>query len=265
MQERPAVLIDFGKCIGCGQCVRDCVSVNLCVEDGKARVLRPDCLMCAHCVAVCPVNAVSITGFPDPPAPIVDAHPIDPEKLLQALQARRSIRQFTREPVADEALQRIIEAGRFTPTASNSQSVSYLVVAHRMKAAESAAVAFMRKLQKPVGLVMRAYRDTVIDENFLFKGAPLAVVVLAPNNVDGALAASNMALMAEAQGLGVLYSGFFTIAANHSRAVRRALGLKRGERAAATLVIGHPAVHYARTAPKERAQVRDWVRSRFPE
>lgn len=256
MRDRHEVLIDGAKCVGCGLCAKDCVSDNIRLDGGRAKILSPDCLMCAHCLAICPENAVSITGFPDPPKPIEGARALDPDALLYALEARRSIRHFTGESVAREALEKVIEAGRYTPTASNAQCVSYLIVEQRLGEVEKAAVGFLRKLQRWIGLVRPAYREIAVDDRFLFKGAPAAVVVLAPNDVDGSLAASNMALMAESQGLGVLYSGFFTLAANHSRAVRKALGLKKGERAATTLVVGHPAVRYQRTAPKERAQVR---------
>ncbi len=256
MRDRHEVLIDGGKCVGCGLCVKDCVSQNIRLSGGKAKVIHPDCLMCAHCVAICPENAVSITGFPDPPKTVEGEHTLDSDALLYALEARRSIRHFTAEGVTREALERVIQAGRYTPTASNAQCVSYLIVQQQLGEVEKAAVRFLRKLQSLIVLVRPAYRGIVIDDRFLFKGAPAAVVVLAPNDVDGALAASGMALMAESQGLGVLYSGFFTLAANHSPAVRKALGLKKGERAATTLVVGHPAIHYSRTAPKERPQVR---------
>ena len=57
-------------------------------------------------------------------------------------------------------------------------------------------------------------------------------------------------------GLGVLYSGFFCMAAGLSRPLRRALGLGRGEKAVATLVLGYSGVTYHRTAQKEAASVR---------
>ena len=60
-------------------------------------------------------------------------------------------------------------------------------------------------------------RRTTIDDHFFFKKAPAAIVVVSRDKIDGALAAANMALMAEACGLGVLYSGFFCMAAGLSR------------------------------------------------
>ena len=87
-------------------------------------------------------------------------------------------------------------------------------------------------------------------------GAPAVIVVFSSSKVDGALAASNMELMAQAQGLGVLYSGFFTLAANHSPAVRRELGLRRNDKVVTVLVVGYPAVAYQRTAQREKVSVR---------
>ena len=107
-------------------------------------------------------------------------------------------------------------------------------------------------------LINPAARRTDIDDNFFFKGAPAAILVLSRSQVNGALAAANMELTAEACGLGVLYSGFFAMAANRSRALRKQLGLRRGEKAVTALVLGYSGVNYRRTAQKEAAKVR-WL------
>ena len=105
-------------------------------------------------------------------------------------------------------------------------------------------------------LVDATARRTEVDEHFFFKGAPAVIVVVAKDQVNGALAASNMELAAQAHGLGVLYSGFFALAAKLSPALRRELGLARGRKVVTALVVGHPVVTYRRTAPKEPADVR---------
>ncbi|EEG30513.1 hypothetical protein CLOSTMETH_01854 [[Clostridium] methylpentosum DSM 5476] len=62
--------------------------------------------------------------------------------------------------------------------------------------------------------------------------------------------------MAEACGLGVLYSGFFATAANRSHALRNKLGFMRRDRVVTTLVIGYSGVTDYRTAQKDTASVR---------
>lgn len=99
--------IDLSLCIGCSKCVKDCVFGNLSVKEHKAVVLGQKCIECGHCVAVCPTGA---------------------DSLLKQLRFARSVRQFKDTPVQKEIIDKIIEAGRLTPTASNSQKVEYVVI-----------------------------------------------------------------------------------------------------------------------------------------
>lgn len=258
MRQAHDVEIDAGRCIGCGLCVQDCPAAALAVEGGKARVIARDCILCGHCVAICPKAAVSLSNFEDELRELGPGAPptLEADRLLEAIAARRSMRRFTDEPVSEEAVKRIIEAGRLTPTAKNGQDVSYVVLRDDIARFEALAVRLFRRVFPFVKLVNPMARRTSIDDAFFFKGAPVAIVVVARGDIDGALAASNMELMAQACGLGVLYSGYFSMATGMSRALRRELGLSRGEKVVTTLVVGHPAVRYRRTAPKEAAAVR---------
>ena len=256
MKQQHTVRIDEQACIGCGLCQKDCPASNLDVADGKAHVLTQGCIMCGHCVAICPKAAVSMTGFDESPHELDTSSSLDPHALIEALRSRRSIRQFADKPVASDTIAQVIEAGRLTPSGGNAQNVSYVVLKDDLAEAEQIAVRLFRRLIPLVRAVDATAKRTVVDDHFFFKKAPVSIVVVAPDKVDGALAASNMALVAEACGLGVLYSGFFAMAANHSRALRKKLGLGRREKVVATLVLGYPDVRYRRCAQKEAASVR---------
>lgn len=256
MKKKHTIHIDQERCIGCGLCRTDCPAGNILVKNKKARVLTQDCIMCGHCVAICPKAAVTMTGFDEPPKEIGSPTVLDPQMLLDAIRTRRSIRQFTGQKIDTEVIRQIIEAGRLTPTGGNSQEVSFLVLKEKPERYEKLAVKLFRRLLPVVKLVNPMAGRITIDDHFFFKGAPAAIVVVSRNQTDGSLAAANMELMAEACGLGVLYSGFFSMAVNRSRSLRKQLGLKRGEKAVTTLVLGYPKVRYHRTAPKEPASVR---------
>lgn len=256
MKFEHTVSIDAEKCIGCGLCRDDCPTANIAVEGGKARAVSQECIMCGHCLAICPRVAVSLSGFDEEPRELEEGARLVPDELLRALAARRSIRRFARDELEDGVVERIVEAGRLAPSGGNAQDVSFIVLRDGLAEAERSAVRLFRRLLPLARLASPLARRTAVDDRFFFKGAPAAIVVTAREPVDGALAAANMALMAEACGLGVLYSGFFSMAANSSPALRRMLGLERGRKVAATLVLGRPAVAYRRTAPKEPASVR---------
>lgn len=226
---------------------------NIAIDNQKAFIKTQNCIKCGHCVAICPKFAVSMSGFEDAPVEIKKTTVLNPAHLLEALRSRRSIRHFKNRPVEPEILKQIIEAGRLTPTAENAQNVSYIVLQNEKKQYEKIAVRFFKRLLPLARLIDPTAKNIIIDDHFLFKKAPAAILVLSKNKINGALAASNMALMAEAHGLGVLYSGFFTIAANYSLTLHKELCLK--QKVVTTLVLGYPNVTYHRTAQKEAAVV----------
>lgn len=249
------ISVNQEKCIGCNRCVIDCPESNIYIgNDKRAKIKSQSCMKCGHCIAICPVSAVTISGFIEPPKELDGMKAIDAEALLDSIMRRRSIRQFKNDPVEEEKISKIIEAGRWSPTGRNSQCVKYIILDKEKQKAEELAVNVFNRLLKILNCFSKTYRDFIIGEDFFFKRAPIVIVIAANNKVDGALAASNMALMAEAQGLGVLYSGFFTIAAKLSHRIRDLLGVKRKE-LVTTLVIGYPAVKYKRTAQRDVAKV----------
>ena len=165
------------------------------------------------------------------------------------------MRQFTDKDVPPEVISQIIEAGRYSPTGGNKQGVSYVVIRDDKDEYEKTAVSMLRKVQPSMAMINPYLKNIVIDDHFLFKGAPVVIVIKSTDLLDGALAASLMELMAQSLGLGVLYSGFFTFAVRQTSELKQMLSVEQGEDIVATLVIGHPAVEYKRTAQRESANV----------
>lgn len=251
-----SIIIDRNKCIGCGLCAKDCVYGCLEVYDGKAILHSAGCIECGHCYAVCPENAVLMkTVQPEEGTP-VPMTAIAPETLLSAMKSRRTIRQFRPEPVEEEILHKIIEAGRYCPTATNSQDVAYTILGSRQQEIEKICVELLRKGTGVAGYVSDYVKNLKIDDQFFFKGAPLVIVVSGKNKGNAYLASSYMELMAESLGLGVLYSGFFVACTVLSPKVRQILGLPQGHKAVTCMVMGYPAVNYRRIPGRKPANVK---------
>jgi nitroreductase len=51
-----------------------------------------------------------------------------PEMLLELIQSRRSIRRYRPDPIPAEKIDRILEAGRWAPSANNQQPWAFIVV-----------------------------------------------------------------------------------------------------------------------------------------
>lgn len=113
-----------------------------------------------------------------------------------------------------------------------------------------------RKVKPFAGLFVPMARNLKINRHFFFFRAPIVIVILAKDKTNGILAAQNMEFVAETNGLGVLFSGFFTICANLPGKIRRKRRIPKGKKAAATLVLGYPGVKYLRSAQREKLDVR---------
>ncbi len=252
------IRIDREKCIGCGLCVKDCPASFLSLQNGKATTGGPGCIECGHCYAICPAEAVEMKGYSYEGCDgYGEMSEFDSDKLLTAMKSRRTIRQYKNTPVEDEKIKMILEAGRYCPTAKNSQNIAYTVLSKdTMAELEAEAVKLFRSGKKVVSPFVESIKKHDFPETFFFKGAPLVIVVSSSSTNDAALACSYMELMAESLGLGVLYSGFFVAASKLSPKIRKALDLPRGHKAVNCMIMGYPDVRYKRIAPRKVVNVK---------
>jgi nitroreductase/Fe-S-cluster-containing hydrogenase component 2 len=153
----PYVEVDGEKCDGCGRCVKTCPMEILRLRNGYPVEEHPfdafRCIACDSCVAVCPNGAIVRKGlyrvlegkyrntdvFPHAedtfPRPFGDAAPErfeDCEDRLteteRVIFKRRSVRLFKTEQVPREMVERVIESGRFAPSAGNCQPWAFVVI-----------------------------------------------------------------------------------------------------------------------------------------
>ena len=255
------VHIDKEKCIGCGLCLKDCLGKAISLASGKAEIIK-GCFMCGHCVAICPSEAVSFVGDKygeNDVEPMGAGFGIDADTMLHAIKARRSIRQYKKQSVPNAELEKILEAGRFSPTASNSQNVRYIVFSAETEKLREISMAELRSYEHDEEAFKKVFpppmsRDRMdfSDDNFLFKGAPAVILTVSPHGVNATIAAANMELQAASMGLGMLYVGFFVRMAAISKNIRDFLGLADDEQLVNCLCFGYPDVKYLRTVPRKK-------------
>lgn len=267
--------VDVEKCVGCGQCVKDCFPKDIEIIDGKAKINNETCIKCGHCIAVCPKNAVSTDEYSmeDVKEYNKDEFSIEADRLLNFIKFRRTVRRFKNTEVEEEKLSKIIEAGRFTQTGSNMQDVAYIVVRDKLEELKKLTFETLKALGEeilknltPQTMNFKRYAEMWInmyeehkknpkENDRLFFNAPLVIVVTANSQVNGALASSNMELMADALGLGTFFSGFFAMSAQKNEKIKEFLGVKEGKEIVTCMVIGYPDVKYVRTVPRKSADV----------
>ena len=116
-------------------------------------------------------------------------------EVLNTIKKRRSIRAYKQDPVAEEALNAVLEAGTFAPTGGGRQSPVIIAIT---------SPEYRKKIQELNAEIMGADNDP-------YYGAPVVVLVLADGNAstfveDGSCVLENMMLAATS--LGFELSGY---------------------------------------------------------
>jgi nitroreductase/NAD-dependent dihydropyrimidine dehydrogenase PreA subunit len=136
IDRKVTTVIDPGKCIGCGLCVKVCPSETISMQDDKARVTGNRSLQCGHCAAVCPVDAVRVDA--------IDAQSLsfnsfdlendwlphgksDTAHLVQLMASRRSCRNYSEQSVDRSLLEDLVKIGTTAPSGTNSQNWTFTI------------------------------------------------------------------------------------------------------------------------------------------
>lgn len=267
------LIIDEKKCKKDGICAAECPAaiIRLTGKDGFPEMVQggeQGCLVCGHCVAVCPNGALShrlvpIEGCPEINRDLI----INEEQAVQFLRSRRSIRLFKDKPVEREKIQRLIEIGRYAPTGGNSQPVEWLVLTDKDKLRELSALTadWMRGVleKNPKGvppyfpLILMAW-DAGYDA--VLRKAPALIVASAPGGmrntmVEVTLALAYLELAALPMGLGTCWAGLLQGALTASARVREALGLPEGHPHHYPMMIGYPKAKYYRLPERKTPKI----------
>lgn len=162
--------------------------------------------------------------------------------VLSAVRGRRSIRHYASRPVEEDKLNKVLEAARLSPSASNRQSWKFVVVKDGETRARLAEAAGGQSFvgQAPV-IIAACGTDT---EGVMMCGQYRYTV-------DLSIATAYMVLEAYEQGLGTCWLGRFD-----EKRVKEILGIPETVRVVAVVPLGYPAEE---PAPRPRKQLEEIV------
>lgn len=256
------VKIDETLCIQCELCVKDCIEGA--IKNRKGVITGPkECMECGHCVAICPKGAVSLEGYDMSQVREIPADfQMNPEDVLLAIQARRSIRSFKNQKLTESEKNMLFEAVRYTATAKNLQDNKVIFVQEKRDEFEQEVYGFLEETLSDCVVkdlepawaalylfMMRHRRNS--DDDFLMRKAPAILFIVNSKPWDAGLAAQNVENVACAMGMGVLYDGYLARLADGTPSLRKWLCLEEGEHIVAAMLIGYPNRKYQRTAPRK--------------
>lgn len=185
-------------------------------------------------------------------------------EVKQALYQRRSVRQYTAEPLERTVVEELLDAAVQAPSATNSQPWAFAVLrgAETLETISTAAREFLLP-QISDDHPLSKYRAALGNPKFnLFYGAGTLVLIFAkPNTLHGfgdcCLAAQNLMLAAHDRGLGSCWIGFATDYLNQT-AQKERFGIPADYELVAPIIVGRPARVSAAIA-KNPPEIVNWL------
>ena len=160
------------------------------------------------------------------------------DAVLENIHARKSVRQFTDEPVSQEHIETMLKAAMAAPTAVNYQPWRFVVITERARLDAMAEVLPYAKMLKQAPLAI-----VVCGETTWFEGRENTYW-----QQDCSAATQNILLAAEALGLGAVWTGVYPNM-DLARPLAEFLGLPGNVQPLCCIPIGH---HDGTTQPKDK-------------
>ena len=111
-------------------------------------------------------------------------------EVFECIRGRRTIREYKSDPIPEDVLEKILQAGRWSPSSSNSQPWHFVVVQDPSILSELGRIA---------------------TQGSFISDAPLAIVIVMENaprpQLDAGRAIQQMELIAWSEGLGTCFVG----------------------------------------------------------
>lgn len=186
------------------------------------------------------------------------------EAVIKVIQDRRSIRQYTTDPVSEEHLEMILEAARQAPSGENAQPWRFVIVKDEATRKRLGAIAgggsgrrftaefVTQKMQERFeNLEDEAKKKAIFDKltsgqvSAFLAEAPVSIVVCGRKDVwdlpyDTSAAIENMLLMVTALGLGACWVIAPCIDIRDEERLKDLLGVPEGVKVVSIISVGHP-------------------------
>ena len=189
-------------------------------------------------------------------------------QVMQTILHRRSIRRFDPRQIDEGALEQILQAGLYAPSAGGRQGPLFVVSQDREVNLRLGRIkrANSRPRMAAAGSYVSRQQPSIADDPAItdaFYGAPTVVTLFGPKNFlfapeDCAAAAENMLLAADSLGVGGCYigQGWTAFADPYGQELLRRWGIRTNYYAVLQVLLGRPREGDPHPTPKPRKEGR---------
>ncbi len=300
--------VDEEKCIQCGLCMENCPFQAWETDENDVPKMKAsyECFSCYNCMVACPEDAVEIVSsyhvgggyWATDPKPLPARMPLDPKDddgnpckwnaIEQAILERRSVRNFKDKPVPESYVRRVLEAGRFAPSAGNCQPWKFVVVTNKD---------ILGEINEKIFTTIKGFRDMYMNDE-LVKGleamaseasgvfdprqiiggsgaiskatlppllnAPVLIILagdtraISNPEINIGISGQNMNLVANSLGIKACWVGFIAVL-EMDQALKEKLGIQPPWKIVSSLILGYPRFPQEGIVPREYRPVA-WLR-----
>ena len=255
--------VDKEKCIHCGLCQKDCSPKIIEFDSENYPTIKTEneshCMKCQHCLAICPVGAISIFDKNPENSAKCDNFP-QAEQVLNLIQSRRSFRDYRQENLDTERLEKLKDMLKYAPTGRNIHKLHFAIIddIEVLNDFRELTYAKIKKvLASPCGNLISKkfgrYAKAIENGNdLLFRGAPHMIVVSAPPEEscaeqDGVIALSYFELYAQSLGVGTVWCGLVQACLKAFPELCEYINIPKGYRPIYVMLFGPTDLKYTRT------------------
>ena len=255
--------VDKEKCIHCGLCQKDCSPKIIEFDNENFPTIKSEneshCMKCQHCLAICPVGAISIFDKNPEDSAKCDNYP-QAEQVLNLIQSRRSFRDYRQENLDTERLEKLKDMLKYAPTGRNIHKLHFAIIDDIEVLNDFRTITYnkiKKALASPCGNFISKkfgrYAKAIENGNdLLFRGAPHMIVVSAPPEEscaeqDGVIALSYFELYAQSLGVGTVWCGLVQACLKAFPELCEYIDIPKGYRPIYVMLFGPTDLKYTRT------------------
>jgi nitroreductase len=163
--------------------------------------------------------------------------------VLKTIKQRRSIRQYDDRQIGEEALDTIMEAAIFAPSAANQQKWHFTVIQNKALLTKMVQITRKNKIDSNISFLVKLAKR---EDYQTYYGAPTVIIVSGEKNtrfveMDCAAAAQNIVLAAQSIGISscIITSGRFLFESDEGEAMKKKLGIPETYEHACSISLGY--------------------------
>jgi nitroreductase len=218
------------------------------------------CILCGHCIAICPEDAIKYENMKD--TTLIFKSNQDPSELIEYevlhhfLRAKRSIRHYQQQKIPQDIIDKVINSMRYAPTGANMRFFKCLLISDDEKKNLLTDAIINALESRDTREHFQGMRTKGLDP--IFFNAPHILIFNSKNPWDTrnvTIAMTYGMLSAQSLGLGSCWIGFaHGVLQDHPAIARKFTGIETYVLGVMTL--GYPAVKYFRAPPRPPIQTK---------